>query len=244
MSKGSQSAQPFKKHRAKSRKDLSRRLPTIQPSKRLLVICEGDKTEPNYFKSLIRHLGLSTADIEICKNCGSDPVSIVKFGIDKLDIDHDYDMINFVFDKDTHSNFGDALDRINNLKSLRKHRNIAFSAITSNPCFEVWFLMHFQIFAKPCVASGRKSPCDNVIVKLKKQPGFNKYKKGDDSHFNLLYLKLDAAKNNAKNALEQICAAGYSKHNGNPSTLVYKLVIDIEKLAEDQEIRDNLKFKN
>ena len=53
---------------------------------------------------------------------------------------------------------------------------------------------------------------------------------------------MDVAKN-AERALKQICTTGFMQHDGTPNTLVYKLVIDIEKLTEDQDIQNNLKFR-
>ena len=75
----------------------------------MLIVCEGEKTEPHYFKSLIAKLGLMTAEVEICGNCGSAPTSVVKFGNKKLSADPDYDLIFFVFDRDSHIDYDDAL---------------------------------------------------------------------------------------------------------------------------------------
>ncbi len=44
--------------------DLKRRGPKKQPYDRVLIVCEGAKTEPTYFRELCDHYQLSTANIE------------------------------------------------------------------------------------------------------------------------------------------------------------------------------------
>ena len=53
--------------------------PSREPYDRVLIVCEGTKTEPNYFSDLARHYELSTANIEIVGS-GADPLTIVKKG--------------------------------------------------------------------------------------------------------------------------------------------------------------------
>ena len=107
---GSRSDQLFHKRRAKQKQELKRRNATRSARERVLIVCEGEKTEPHYFNSLINSLGLTTAEVEVCGECGSSPNSVVKFGIDKLKLDSDFDQIYFVFDKDSHTSYGSAFE--------------------------------------------------------------------------------------------------------------------------------------
>src|SRR3954452_4619238 len=64
--------------RARTARDLARRTPSRRSKDRILIVCEGGKTEPNYLRELKGSLGLTNADVEICGDeCGSDPASVV-----------------------------------------------------------------------------------------------------------------------------------------------------------------------
>ena len=231
---GSHSDQLFNRHKAKNRKDLIRRRAISSPRKKVLIVCEGKKTEPNYFNSLITNLKLTTAEVKIFNESGSAPKSVVEFGIEKLKKESDIDLLFFVFDKDDHDSYAAALSAVANLKKIGRYSSKTISAITSNPCFEVWFLMHFGPYEKPFSPSGGKSPCDNVIAVLRKQNCFRNYSKAQRNHFELLSDRLNIANKNSAQVLKQSEEAGDRKHYGNPTTFVHELVIELQKLAEKQ----------
>ena len=231
---GSHSDQLFNRHKAKNRKDLIRRRAIYSPRKKVLIVCEGKKTEPNYFNSLIRDLNLTAVEVEIYNGSGSSPKSVVEFGIEKLKMESDFDLVFFVFDKDNHDSYPAALSAVANLKKNRRYRSKTISAITSNPCFEVWFLMHFGPYDKPFTSSSGKSPCDNVIAVLRKQICFRNYSKGQRNHFDLLSNRLNTANKNAAQVLKRSEEVGDEKHYGNPTTFVHELVIALQKLAREQ----------
>ena len=54
---------------------------SIEPYDRILIVCEGDKTEPTYFSRLIKFLELSTANVHVIAADGSDPKSVAKSAI-------------------------------------------------------------------------------------------------------------------------------------------------------------------
>ena len=164
---------------------------------------------------------------------GSAPQSVVKFGKEMLKNDRDYDYVFFVFDRDQHTGYREAIDSIAKLGSS----NRLISAITSNPCFEIWFLMHFFMCTKPFVPSGSKSSCDNVISELKQFPGFADYKKGGKKHEYLLENKREDAIRNSSRAYRIMMdgrSANETKHDLNPLTLVHELVKVLEEMAEKQ----------
>jgi len=49
------------------------------PLPKILIVCEGEKTEPNYFKGLRDELKLSGARVEITGKGASNPMGIVSF---------------------------------------------------------------------------------------------------------------------------------------------------------------------
>ncbi|WP_199720954.1 RloB family protein [Neisseria chenwenguii] len=67
-----------KKRKARNTKELKRQKDR-KSYKRILIVCEGEKTEPNYFIGIRSYYRLHTANIEISGDkCGSDPKSIVE----------------------------------------------------------------------------------------------------------------------------------------------------------------------
>ena len=155
----------------------------------MLIVCEGEKTEPLYFNFLRSKLGL-TATVEVSGESDSAPSKVVNFGKKKIKLDPDYEYVFFVFDKDSHADYDTALSWIRDMKSQRNYKNFSISAITSNPCFELWLLLHLRQFATPCAAGGGNSACENLKSVLRQQPGFEDYKKGEQKHFKLLYERV------------------------------------------------------
>ena len=92
------------KRRGYSTPGLRRRSPRREPYDRVLIVCEGEKTEPNYFRELCAHYRLSTANIEVTQGEGNDPVSVVRTAkrLQKSETRQGerYDRIYCVFDRD------------------------------------------------------------------------------------------------------------------------------------------------
>ena len=230
----SRSDQLFHKRKGKRKRELERRGTTRSPRKRVLIVCEGEKTEPYYFRSLIHSLGLRAAEVQVCAGSGSAPISVVECGTRILNEDSDFDQIYFVFDKDSHASYDSALRRVLSLRTKRKYKNNTISAITSNPCFEVWFLMHYQTYDRPITAAGGRSACENVIRILKEYPEFSDYDKGNQNLFELSVGRLEDAIKNSEQVLKQCVSSGTSIHYGNPITLVHKLISALQLLANNQ----------
>jgi hypothetical protein len=137
-------------------RDLRRRAASRQPIDRLLIVCEGSKTEPNYLNEIRAQLRLPTANVLVRPSeLGTAPIQVVKFaeqlflhgdahhGLRKKEFDHVY----AVFDQDDHASFREAIDYCESLDE--KYRNderklVGFTAIPSVPCFELWLLLHFE----------------------------------------------------------------------------------------------------
>jgi hypothetical protein len=87
------SDQLFKKRKAKKEADLKRRKAYIEKYKRILIICEGSKTEPLYLAKLAAYFHINTIDIKIVgEECGSDPKTLYDYGEKYLrEVDADFD---------------------------------------------------------------------------------------------------------------------------------------------------------
>lgn len=188
----------------------------------VLIVCEGEKTEPNYLRSLINDLQLNTANIKILGNsaAGSSPRAIVDFALQEYKKDREYDRIYCVFDKDRHTTYDQALDVINRARMGKRHRILA---TTSVPCFEFWLLLHFTCTTK-AFDTGLGSICAKVISDLKAHiPG---YEKGDADIYNATKDRLGTAIKNAKSVAKHCEVA----QTDMPSTKMYELIEFLQNL--------------
>ena len=71
--------------RIRNNRSLKRKGGTRPPRSITLIVCEGEKTEPEYLRRLRNALGLNAANISITPANGSDPVSIVRHAIQAYD---------------------------------------------------------------------------------------------------------------------------------------------------------------
>ncbi len=120
---------------------LKRRPPRLAPSPYVLIVCEGAKTEPKYFHSIRRGRRLSPELFTIVPGdeCGSHPTCVVEYAKKRARQARQggtpYDQIWCVFDRDQHERIEDAF-----AKARAAKVRVAFS----HPCFELWYLLHFQ----------------------------------------------------------------------------------------------------
>jgi hypothetical protein len=207
----------FHKRKAKSAKGLQRRTARRDPYAKVLIVCEGEKTEPHYFQDLRNHYGLNTANIEVCGECGSDPNSVLQFAKQRYREEKDagdaFDQVFCVLDKDTHTNYDEALRAIATVTPRD-----TFIAMNSVPCFEYWLLLHYVYSTRPYSALPGNSAGNQVLSQLR---GYlPDYEKGTDNIFALLLDQLEFAKNNAARSLREAQASG----TDNPSTRIHELV--------------------
>nr|WP_197478301.1 RloB family protein [Luteibacter rhizovicinus] len=192
-----------------------------EPYKKVLIVCEGEKTEPSYFKELINHFSLSTANVVISGDCGSAPINVVRHGKVLYDASakDKYDFVYFVFDRDTHPTYGEAVARVSSLKPAG-----CFVVADSNPSFEYWFRLHFGFSRKPYMASGKNSSGDLVVRDLVSV--WPEYCKNMVGTFRHLLPNLSGALKNAEAASKDADNTGQP----NPSTKVHQLVRLLQEL--------------
>lgn len=213
------------KRKARRAQDLVRRQSSRESYDRVLVVCEGSKTEPKYLRELVDCLKLSSANVEVDGDSGSSPISVVQHAKHRYREERDkedaYDRVFFVFDKDTHASYAQAIS-----ESASSRPAGVFQAITSVPCFEYWLLLHYIFSTRPYDVSGGASACAQVIGELRGyMPG---YAKGDEGVFKELMSETDRAVANSKRALRQAEASG----TDNPTTRMHSLVEYLQQLRK------------
>ena len=181
------------------------------PMPRLLIVCEGRRTEPNYFEGFRRE----NRDLIICvhESPGKTPVQIVRHALSRVD-DLDIgkvpgDSAWCVFDVDECSD-GD----------MRMAFDLAGEELglaVSNPCFELWFLLHHTYTDR------RMDTCREVINELRRyMPGYDK----SADHFDRLRALTTRAICNAERLERGRKGMGYAVHMraANPCTGTHHLV--------------------
>ncbi|MEA5617945.1 RloB family protein [Cronbergia sp. UHCC 0137] len=130
---------------------MPRKLERSQPSRKItqkiLIACEGSKTEPIYFRSIRNELRLATLEIIILPpQSKTDPGSIIERLIDERkqmknnERWSSKDAAWAVFDGDEHIE-----KSITNWQSaINKAKSQKINLAITNPCFELWYLIHFQ----------------------------------------------------------------------------------------------------
>lgn len=187
--------------------------------KNALIICEGEKTELHYFVDLRKELCLMPSDVAVMPSPkGSAPISVAEsaFEIARDKNGPKYNDIFCVFDKDTHPRYEEAIQKIRNTK----FKNTTIHEITSVPCFEYWFLLHFEETTKPFDAKQLKSELRRNHI-----PG---YEENMANIFTQTKHRLNTAITRAKR-IEAECK---KTETDNPSTKVHKLVAYLQNLSK------------
>lgn len=210
--------------RKRSSQDLRRRKPYKEEQPTVLIICEGGKTEPSYFINLLRTLRISSATVEVCGKCGSTPKSIVDFAVSKNEKRNQNSHLDpiertwCVFDTEGYQNQHPHL-----LEAYEDALAKGFYVALSNPCFEYWFLLHYENTARPA------HNCAEVIRQLKAY--YPTYLKGDDEIFDEIYINTETAINRAKGFIRNRFNAE-EPIDKNPSTYVYLLVEFLKGISQ------------
>jgi len=210
-------------HKRKTRdsRSLHRKKAKRAPYDKVLIVCEGEKTEPNYLKEMVVHFRLNTANVEVTGDCGSSPIDVYTYALHEkkkaINEKDPYDRVFCVFDKDAHSSYETAKEK------AKKNDLIP---IFSVPCFEFWLLLHYEYTVAPFSAVGSSSICNEVIKKLQKY--YPDYRKGDEGTFHVLLENLQKAIFNAK----RVWSEQTENDSVNPITNVHTLVEYLQDLKD------------
>lgn len=207
----------------KAKADKKRNEGTRSQIVRFLIVCEGKKTEPNYFRSIERYHASDIMEVDI-EGKGMSTVPLVdKTKELKEDLERkratEFDRTWIVFDKDDFEDFNEA---------IRMAKGYGFRCAWSNEAFELWYYLHFEYLD---AGVGRKdyiSKLETVIRKSSSNSNFV-YEKGDPYIYKLLqtYGNEELAKQRAAKLRNLFKGSSdYAAHK--PCTLVDLLVEELE----------------
>ncbi len=183
-----------------------RKVGTREIKPRFLIVCEGTKTEPNYFGAF-----RVPKDVIDIRGLGENPSRLVQSAKNFAE-QEEYDQVWCVFDRDdwTEEDFNHA---------IRSATSYNFKIAYSNEAFELWYILHFEFLN---TGIPRSDYCTK-LTSLLGQP----YQKNSMTIYDALVERQALAIKNAETLLQQ-----YESRNpvkDNPSTTVHLLVQELNK---------------
>jgi hypothetical protein len=138
------------------RRDLGRRPPTRELFPRYLIVCEGDVTERRYLEDLRKE---ERIPIDLRFRAGAVPKTLVHWAVEekKAAEGDPYDEVWVVFDVDEHPDVAAGKDRAT-ANDLR--------VAVSNPCFELWALLHFEFWSSSIERDKLRKRCVKHIARV------------------------------------------------------------------------------
>ncbi len=195
--------------------------PSLEPKKRLLIVGDGKKTEPNYFRALKQEECVSERFVIVVKpGTGGCALDTMKRAVEEMESAKDspvgpYDEVWCALDVEG-SEHRESLDAARKQAGAKK-----IKVVLSNPCFECWFLAHFDKTSRMFADGGE------LARELDKhwQKKFNrKYDKTDANLYVSLKDHTQTAIHNACQVREQEFKNSSDTADCNSSTEVYRLV--------------------
>ena len=194
--------------------NLSRRQGVREIKQSFLIVCEGEKTEPDYFKAF----RMTEATIKAVGQA-MNTMTLVNKAISIREADQKrkkvYDQCWVVFDKDDFP----AKDFNQAIQLAEKN---GFRVAYSNQAFEYWFLLHYNLYT----GAIHRNQYKDMLTRLTGMP-YSKSEGYGAVMYNLLLSRQQQAINNAETVLAEIS-------HGNPaeeesSTTVQRLVSELNK---------------
>lgn len=178
---------------------------------RWLVVCEGAKTEPNYFRQFLK------AQVEVV-GAGADPSQVVAQALRLKKAAHasrqPYDEIWVVFDRDDFAHFASAIQQ-----ALANGLRVAYS----NEAFELWYVLHFHYLD---TGVGRTSYISTLTECLG-----GSYKKNVLEMYTTLLPRQPQAIRHARR-LWEVYQPDHHPDRDNPCTTVFQLVEALNALPD------------
>jgi RloB-like protein len=215
MSKGKKPKKPLSKKVLALNEQLQRRRGVRDLAKRFLIVCEDDKSAPNYFEALKKHFSLSATSVQVAGSGGkTQPIQVVERAVELKKSaaspksgTEPFDQVWCVID-------GDYGDKINNARAKARANRVKLAISTM--CFEYWVLLHFE------ESDTSTMDCDALVRSLKSKH-LPQYEKGTCDFHDIVKCVRDACKR-----AEKLRKPGIKRRElpeiQNPCSEVYKLV--------------------
>lgn len=151
---------------------LQRSKARLEARQRIVIFCEGRVTEREYIEGLRKRERINLAQVIVAKETGTPKTLVEQAKKYKKSIEQDEygknDEIWCVFDLDEHPFV---------LEAKQQARDNGLRVVMSNPCFELWLLLHFQYHSAPISRKAVACECKKHMVDYEKHipPGIFAY---------------------------------------------------------------------
>jgi len=208
-----------RKRRRRRAAPLRRRNYVVEPQRRLYVFCEGARTEPAYFDAVQQEFDNAQILVE-ATGVGGVPSTVADEAIRHAkglrrgmrgrasgrSSFEEADQVWVVFDQDHHPDVPNVVVRCRDNKV-----EVAYS----NPCFELWLVLHLEPHDRPAEAS-------DVQARLHALYSAYDHEKSPGPDFSDLLATLAVAEQRASDQAQRRQEEGAP--SGNPSTTVFQLL--------------------
>jgi len=211
----------FNRKQEQGKKDSDRRKNERNKLVRIIIACEGSKTEFLYFDKFFKHLitdhRISALSFVIVPHKHTDPAGVLK-DLENYRKDGDsyksFDHKWIIIDRDEERTEGGGHTLENYNEAISRAKSLKVQVAFSNPSFEIWYLLHFQ-YRNTAIDR------DDLVKELKY---LIDYDKTNEDMYEFLLKNQDDAIRNAKRLIKEYEQKGMIIQHCNPSTTVYKLV--------------------
>ena len=190
----------------------------VRKQKKIILIAYEGKTEKEYFGSF-ENIN-KNYNIVFAHDNHTDPIGMIKILKNKMLENHidpeEGDKVYCIFDTDTNQEKNKIIKEAYDLA-----HKYSMEIITSNPCIELWFYLHYKYTTKHMSSS-------EAVKYLKKEcPNYEKGKSIYSELLNKIPVTIKNAKMLEKYHLNNNKDVKYIE--ANPSTMIYKIVEELEK---------------
>lgn len=148
---------------ARERVNLKRKVFSKKQKKKIYIYSEGENTEPRYFKAYEREVSSSIVTVVLENERGVPATLLEKAIVKKNDINKrsyikdngSKDQVWIVFDEDEHPNIPKVILKCDQLDIKYAH---------SNPCFEVWLILHEEDYDRDEHRHATQRKCEEVCL--------------------------------------------------------------------------------
>ncbi len=165
---------------------------------RHLIVCEGKKTEPLYFSGMrdaLRPEFRNRIHI-VVKGTGLHTTDLLDYALRECRLSGSYDHVWLAYDRDDFDQ--NEFDSVAEACMQNSDDSTTFHPLWSNPCIEVWMLLHFGFTTAELTSAEAISRTDAAFQRELKHP----YTKTSAGLFEELQSRMYLAEKNAKRLLK------------------------------------------
>lgn len=213
----------LKREKREAKAAKKRKVATRDKIVRFLIVCEGERTEPNYFKELVKDRYSEVRSEDIVGEGRSTCALVKRTEEIRETLEHQrqlrFDRVWVVFDKDDFNDFNEAI-------ALAERKG--FKAAWSNEAFELWYLLHFVYLDAAISRADYIKKLENEIRKFEGYEDY-RYKKNDSGIYAMLQEKGNEAQAKVRAArLRSLFDNALDFKSHKPCTCVDILVEELE----------------